>query len=275
MATKKWNGICSSEDKGKQMPRIKTYAVLADIHYPRIDKPTLKAVLSFLDDVKVDGLIYQGDQLDMQQISHHTKGKPGLRDKAGYLSDIKGFERDVLLPVEARLKKGCEKYWIIGNHEDWEQDLVNEQPELKGLVDHVRLLNLKGRGYNVVPLGHAVRLGKLNVVHGEGLSGVGNQMGAFPAKKAVELYAGNVLAAHSHSPQSFTKICPIERTQKWGAWINCILGNINPQYLRNRPTAWVNGFSVVEVRDDGTFNLYPIYVTKGSFSFAGKLYGKQ
>ena len=257
------------------MSKSKLYISIADCHYPKIDKPTLNAVLDYLKEIKVDGLIYQGDQLDMQNISPHTKGKPGLRDKAGYLSDVRGFEKNVLLPVEAQLKKGCEKYWIIGNHEDWEQDLVDEQPEFKGLIDHVKLLDLKRRDYDVIPLGHAIRLGKLNVVHGEILTGIGNQAGAFPSRKAVDLYAGNVLAAHTHAPQCYTKISPVDGGQKWQAYISPILGNLNPSYLRNRPTAWINGFSLVELHQDGNFNVYLINIIKGKFSFAGTMYGEK
>jgi hypothetical protein len=255
------------------MSKPKIYVSLADCHYPKVHKPTLNAVLEFLDEVKVDGLIFQGDQLDMQNISHHTKGKPGLRSESGYLKDIQGFNKEVLKPIEQRLKKGVEKYWIIGNHEDWEQDLVDEHPEFKGLIDHVANLELKERGYEIIPLGHSIKLGKLNIVHGEILSGVGNQGGAYPAKKAVELYAGNVLAAHSHAPQMFVKISPVEHTHKWAGWINGILGATNPQYLRNRPTAWQTGFSIIEVREDGNFNLYLVIVNNGVFSYGGKTYG--
>ena len=91
------------------MLKVKTYIVLADIHYPKIHKPTLSAVLDFLDKNKVDGLVYQGDQLDAENISHHTKGKPLYRLRNGYLNDIKGFERDVLLPVEKLLTKATER----------------------------------------------------------------------------------------------------------------------------------------------------------------------
>lgn len=254
---------------------VKRYICLADIHYPKLHRPTLHAILDFLQDVKVDGLVYQGDQLDMQNISHHTKGKYGLRSKRGYIKDVEGFQRDVLEPIEALLKPGCKKYWIIGNHERFEQDLWEEHPELEGLVNHVRILKLKEKGYGIIPLGHALKLGKLDICHGEILSGIGNQMGIWPARKAVMLYAGNVLAAHSHAPQMFTQISPVEHEQKWQGYINAILGATNPSYLRNRPTAWLNGFSIVEVRPDGTFNLYLINVIRGCFTYGGKTYGKK
>jgi hypothetical protein len=110
--------------------------------------------------------------------------------------------------------------------------------------------------------------------HGEILTGIGSQGGAFRSKKAVELYAGNVLAGHTHAPQSYTKISPVEQRKKHGGWINAILGATNPDYLRNRPTAWLNGFTVVELYTANGFfsNLYSVVVLNGRFSYGGKIY---
>ena len=191
------------------------------------------------------------------------------------MNDIEGFEKDILTPLEKRLPDNCEKIWIIGNHEDWEQDLINEQPELEDAIGHVKLLDLEGRGWTVVPLGHAYRIGKLYCVHGEVLSGVGNQAGMYPSRKAVELYAGSVLAGHTHAPQTFTKVSPVEQTNKWQGHISPIAGNVNPEYLRNRPTAWLNGFNRIEVFPNGNYNYYPIIVNAGTCSFGGKIYGEK
>jgi hypothetical protein len=58
------------------------------------------------------------------------------------------------------------------------------------------------------------------------------------------------------SPQSLTKISPVEQKKKHCAWINPILGATHPDYLRNRPAAWLNGFSIVELYTaNGFFNL--------------------
>lgn len=254
------------------MKKIKTYLILADIHYPKIHKPTFGAILDYLDKNKVDGLVFQGDQLDEENISHHTKGKPLYRLRNGYLNDITGFEKDVLLPIEKRLSKNTERYWIKGNHERFETDLIEEMPELEGVLDHVKHLKLVERGYEIIELGHCLKLGKLNIVHGEILSGSGNQGSMYPARKAVELYAGNVLAAHSHAPQMFSKVSPVEHTQKHQGYINGILGNCNPAYLRNRPTAWVNGAAILELHGEGTFNLYLVNIHNGKFSYGGKIY---
>lgn len=250
----------------------KTYVVAHDLHYPEYSKETWNAMMEFIKDVKPSGFIFGGDQFNNEEISHHTKGKPFYRERASYKKNTDGFERDILTPLSKNLGK-ADKVWIVGNHDRFEHDLIECQPELEGIIERVDALRLAERGWKVVSLGHAFKLGELNVIHGEILTGIGNQAGAFPAKKAIEIYAGNVLAGHTHAPQSFTKISPVEARKKYMAWIAPILGEVNPAYLRNRPTAWLTGFTVVELRDKGMFNLYPIVVIDGKFSYGGKVYG--
>lgn len=251
---------------------MKTYIALYDAHFPKTDWPTIKAMFSFMKSNKVDGFIFGGDQFDNEEISHHTKGKPLYRERAAYKRNEEGFERSILTPLEKLLPKAAKKVWIIGNHERFERDLIECQPELEGLVERVDSLKLAKRGWEVIPLGHAYKLGKLAIIHGEILTGIGNQAGAFPAKKAVELYAGNVLAGHTHAPQSYARMSPVDQKDKWMGWIAPIGGNINPTYLRNRPTAWMNGFVIIEMMDNGNFNLYPIIVNNGKFCYGGKEY---
>lgn len=252
---------------------VRRAVAVYDLHYPQIHKPTVKAVFEYLRANPPDVFVFGGDQFHFDCISHHTATTPLYRTRRSYMNDIEGFERDILVPLERLLPRGCEKVWIIGNHERFEFDLIEQHPELEHAVDHVRLLKLEQRGWKVIPLGHAYTLGKLKVVHGEVLTGIGNQAGMYPSRKAVELYAGNVLAGHTHAPQTFTRVSPVEHTNKWQGHIAPIAGSVNPSYLRNRPTAWLNGFVLIDVRPDGHFNLYPIITIDGTFTYAGKTYG--
>jgi len=251
--------------------KVKTYVVAHDLHFPEYCKKTWAAMMEFIKDVKPAGFIFGGDQFNNEEISHHTKGKPFYRERASFQRNTTGFTREILEPLEQSLKN-AERTWIIGNHDRFEHDLIEEQPELEGVIEREHSLKLADRGWRVVPLGHSFKLGELNVIHGEILSGIGNQAGVFPARKAIEIYSGNVLAGHTHAPQSFSKISPVEVKKKYMAWIAPILGATNPAYLRNRPTAWLNGFTIVELRDKGLFNLYPVVVIDGEFSYGGKLY---
>ena len=250
----------------------KTWVALYDMHYPKIDMPTFNAAMDFMRRNKIEGLILGGDQFDNECISHHTKGKPLLRLPGAYKRDEDGFREDILKPLEALYLN--KQVWIVGNHDHWEHQLIEEQPELQGLIDRTESLKLRAKDWTIVELGHSYLLGKLHVIHGELLTGIGNQGGTFPAKKAVELYAANVLAGHTHSPQSFTKVCPVERVQKWMGHIAPILGRVNPGNLKSRPTAWLNGFVIIEFHKAGNFNCFPVIVSEGRFSYGGKVYSE-
>lgn len=244
-----------------------------DVHSPKVHKPTLNAGLHFLEENKVRGFGFGGDQNDNEEISHHNKKKILFRSPGSYRRNTDYFDVHVLTPIEQALSKDALRVWIKGNHDDWENQLVQEQPELGGTVERDQLLNLKERKWEIVETGGIYRLGKLAIIHGETLTGLGNQGSTYHAKKAVEAYGRSILYGHIHSPQSFARVAPFTQSDKHMAWCSPIVGFTNPGYLRNRPTAWVNGFTIVEVRDDGMFNVLPIVVTNGKFSFGGKVYG--
>jgi hypothetical protein len=76
--------------------------------------------------------------------------------------------------------------------------------------------------------------------------------------------------------RALRRVSPVQQKKKHCGWINPILGATNPDYLRNRPTAWLNGFSVVELYTaSGFFNCYPIIVLNGKFAYGGKVYQAQ
>jgi predicted phosphodiesterase len=251
----------------------KLYVAIFDIHYPLYNKPAFNAVLDFLGRNKIDGLTLGGDQLDNAEIAHHNKGKGLYKLPGSYRKNVLGLDTHILTPLED-LAGDAKLVYHIGNHERFEYDFVEEHPELQDTVNHVKILELEKRGWKVIPLGHCSKIGKLTVAHGEILSGIGNQSAMYPSRKAVELYGTSVLAGHTHSPQSYTRIAPVEKVQKHMGWISPCCCTINPTYLRNKPTAWLAGFNIIEVMGNGDFNLYPVIIPNGRFSFAGKVYGK-
>jgi predicted phosphodiesterase len=254
------------------LPKSRLFVGVYDLHFPEVDWPAFRALLNFLDHNKVDGFIWGGDQFDNSSISHHNKKKIAI--EAGEpLSEIeRRFDHEVLTKIERRLPSGCIKVWIEGNHDDWENQYVAEHPQMKGKVERKHTLNLIERGWKFIPCGKRHKEGKLNFIHGEVLSGRGNQASQYHAKKAVETFCGNVVYGHMHSPQFYTKVLPHDETNKWMAFCSPILGAVNPSYLRNNPTSWLNGFMICEFRSDGHFNVYPIIITKGEFAWGGRVY---
>jgi hypothetical protein len=107
-----------------------------DIHFPQYDKKTFRAILSFLGKNKVHGLLLGGDALDLGCVSHSNKDPPGTKRKAELKSDLDGFDKEILHPIEALLPQGCKKVFLTGNHERFlEQDISESMPELDGLLD--------------------------------------------------------------------------------------------------------------------------------------------
>jgi predicted phosphodiesterase len=246
-----------------------------DVHSPHVHWPTFNALIDFTQRQasNIVGFGFGGDQNDNGEISHHNKKRIKLRIPGSYRRNTLFFDNKVLSPIESALDKKAQRIWIEGNHDDWENQAVDEQPEFEGTLERRGLLNLDARKWKFIPTGQAYELGKLLVIHGETLTGLGNQGSNYHAKKAVESYGRSVLYGHIHSPQSFTRVAPYNRTDRYMAWCSPIIGSLNPHYLRNRPTAWMNGFTIVEVRANGDFNVSPIIVTRGKFSYGGKVYG--
>ena len=244
----------------------------SDIHVPATDWKVFDAMMAFVKNNKIRGFILGGDQLDNSEISHHNKKKIIFRERGAYKANTELFNNRVLKPLEAALSEDTEKIWIEGNHDNWESQLVEEQPELEGSIERPLLLGLESRGWQMVPLGKGYKVGKLLAIHGETLTGMGNQAGKYPSATAVDKYAQSVIHGHVHTMQCFTKVLPHDHTEKWAAYSSPVIAKRNPTYARNKPNAVVNGFSIIEVRDDGRFNVYPVVVTGGKFTFAGITY---
>jgi hypothetical protein len=255
------------------------WVAVFDLHHPHVHKPTWEAVKDFIkkNPKKIAGFLFGGDQSDNQEISHHTSSKPLYRPTGSYKRNTDGLNK-LVTEIEEILPKEAEKVWIEGNHEAWVNQLIERQPELQGTIERPLLLNLAGRGWEVLQLGEGRHVGKLLVVHGEGLTGIGNQASVYHAKRAVESYCCSVLYGHLHTTQSYTKVLPHSAKDKWVGYSSPAACTLNPTYLQNRPTAWVNGFTFIELHDpekaNSNFNVFPVIVSDGKFSYGGEVYGK-
>ena len=249
--------------------KIRRWVICYDLHYPKHDEPTWRAIKDFIVRNRVDGFVLAGDNFNNEQVSHHTRGKAMLRSRGGYLNEIREFDRDILKPVEKLLPRGATKVWLDGNHEAWSDQLIEEQPELDGL-QHRYQLRLKERDWKVVRQGRIHKIGKLSVIHGDIISGGS----ANAARKAVELFVSNVVLGHFHSPSSCSRISPRKPSQKWMAWVSPIAGDCDADYLKGKATGWMNGCVIVESWSS-YFNLYPVIIVNGTFAYGGKLYGRK
>lgn len=256
---------------GLKKTKAGLWVLSGDEHYPEIHKPSFNAQMEFLEVNKklIRGYAKTGDQHDNSEISHHNKRRIIFKETGSYKRNTDGYLRDVLDPIESVLEPEVEKHWIDGNHEHWERQLIEENPEFEGSIERHKLYDIVGRGWNYHPTGTGFDIGKLHVIHGETLKGSNH------AKNAVETYAQSVAYFHFHTTQQWTKILPQAKTDKWVGFACPCMCNKNPVYLRNGPTAWLNGFTIVDVREDGNFNVFQAIISDGQFSYAGRTYGKK
>jgi hypothetical protein len=243
-----------------------THILLPDLHFPEYHRGLWRAVLAFMDRNRVDGVTWMGDQLSLDEISHHNQHRPGLKGKGALRANLDAFA-SLLDEIDARLPKGALKRWHYGNHERFVQDLYDANPELEGMVDLEEHLGLEGRGYEIFKLGEMSELGNLGVIHGDQVGS-----GKYVANKLVEAYCRPIVMGHVHTSSSIAKVAAASAKQKWVGWTLGTMGTVKPAYARNRINPHLNGLAVVELMPNDQFNLYPIIADSGTGSFA---YGGQ
>lgn len=252
---------------------LSRFAFVTDLHWgyerrgghrvPLHDPRALDCTLSALADFKPDTLILGGDILDCGVISHHNHGKPGRVEGMRLLADADECRLAVIEPFKALGAK--KQVFIVGNHEAWLTDLEEDIPGIEGMLDVKKLLGLEG--FQVIPQGGHLNLGKLTFLHGDQLSG-----GEHVAKAAVISYERCVRFGHFHTAQTYTKTAAIDlKLGRTGIAVPCLCTK-DPKYGEGRANRWVQGFQFGYFHEDGTFNDFTAMITNGRTVVNGKVY---
>lgn len=246
------------------------WVVLADLHCPEHDLPSVAAVMEFIEHnrSKIAGVVLLGDSFDNQNISHHTEGLPGLRKAGGFQADIDLFIRDIMDPIDKLLPKAT-KVFLSGNHDDWLTGFLEKSPQFEGALSWPKLLDLDRRGWLYVPQGGTFNLGPLILLHGDQ---VGSSVNI--AKKLVDTYCASTLSGHCHTYSAATKCSEVKQKDRWVSIVLPCLTTLSPRYGKARPNTHLRGFGIVERFDGGKlFNCYVSIISEGRFCFAGRVYG--
>lgn len=228
------------------------------------DEKAISVAMQFIQDFKPDHVVLGGDILDCGAISHHRQGKSGQLEGLRLLADAKDCRETIIEPIE-KLKPKSLTY-IIGNHEDWLNDVVDEMPALEGIVDIKALLRLNSK-WKMIPQGEAHKLGKLTFIHGDQLKG-----GEHVAKYAVVAYERNVRFGHHHTFQVFAKTSAVDVNGHTGVSVPCLCRK-NPRYGEGAPNRWMQGFLWGYIGGpDGIFNDFVSVIVSGKALVNGKLY---
>lgn len=253
---------------------METFVALYDLHWgyerrnghklPLHDQKALDAALAFVKDFKPDHIILGGDILDCGCISHHNHGKPGAVEGFRLLADAKELQKALIKPLEVLKAKSYT--YIVGNHEDWLTDLVNQIPALEGIVDVKSVLELKDK-WTIIPQGESFKLGKLVFIHGDQIKG-----GEHSAKWATVAYEANVRFGHHHTYQVYTKTSALNSNGHTGIAVPCLCRK-NPLYAEGSPNRWMQGFQYGYIGGpNNTFNDYVAIIINGATTINGKSY---
>lgn len=226
-----------------------------DLHHPYHNKRLWANILRFCEDFEPDAFVFGGDNLDLEVVSHWVGNRrrkvEGKRLKKDYLR----FNNEVLSPLDDILSDDAERIFLLGNHEDWVEQYIDEHPEVEGFFE-VRN-NLDIGKWDVYEYGEVAKIGKLHFIHG-------TYINIHNAMKTAQVYGRNIVYGHGHTLQTHTITAPLDVESHTATQIPCAC-EMNPHYRRNQPNSWLNGFGVFYILPNGNFSLYPVVAVDGVF----------
>ena len=206
---------------------------LSDTQYPFTDLPLLAAVEKFMRDWQPHDIVYNGDILDMYEISDFDK-RPQRKFN---VADEEKWAQDML--DRHRSWGGANQYWIDGNHEQrltravW-RDAGKFSHHVKTLPE---VLGLEERRVAYVPYGKHVEYLGFVFTHGNFVSADS----AMTARRHMLAYRSSGVNGHTHRLGSFSKT---DMNRKSHTWLEqgCLC-RLDLEYMAAHPD-WQQGFLI-------------------------------
>jgi predicted MPP superfamily phosphohydrolase len=247
------------------MKNIKKVISLFDLHIPNnID---LKPICDFIKDEQPDVIILGGDFMDMESLSHWA-----LAGGKRLTLEGKRFQKECDIAKEVIIKlKSCAKnaeiVYLEGNHEDWVNQYINQHPEMEGIINLPKMLDLDRLNVKWIPYKaekNYYKIGKLYYTHGEYTC-------SNHAKKMLETWNCNIRYGHLHNHLVWS------RTSKKGIGdfhkaisIPCLCRN--GDYMVGKSNNWSHGFHIAYILPSGNFYEYVIQIIDNTFCYNNKIY---
>tara|TARA_R110000868_G_scaffold304518_1_gene565650 strand:+ start:173 stop:1165 length:993 start_codon:yes stop_codon:yes gene_type:complete len=221
---------------------IKRLGILSDIHLPYHNLEALTEALTCLKMENVDGVLLNGDTLDIHTLSRFVRD-PKKKDFKFEIDTLRLF----LDKLDEILK--CKIFFKIGNHEARYQDfLFMKAHEISGIEDFEfsNIIRAKQRGIEMIDSNQYMKLNDLNGLHGHEYRG-----GAFaPVNIARGLYTrGKVSAFQGHNHQTSEHTESDMDGKIVTTWSIGCLSELHPAYMPLNK--WNHGYAWVELDDNG------------------------
>ena len=241
--------------------KVKRYIVTPDKHFPLHDQKAINVLCKSIEIVKPDGYIDLGDVGEWLGCSHwqwKKKKRPPLEYQLPFIhQDILDVNKGMDMIDESLDKANVKiKHFIEGNHDDWLNRFVDENPYLNDLK-FSKAVRLKDRGYKYHKIGKLLRIGKLNFYHGHHYAGVQH------TRNHLIRMGGNVMYGHHHDIQQ-SSVTHIDGAKS--AWSIGCLKDMRPEknkWLRGRLHNWNHAFAIVNFYPNNNFQVEVIEIQKG------------
>lgn len=220
--------------------------ILSDIHIPEHDMQALTVAIRDLQNEGIDGLLLNGDILDMHQVSRHFKDPGRARIKKEFelgLQFIQAIKRAFPeIPI----------YFKEGNHEKrWPVWLRSRAIEIWDDEEYTipSKLRLGEHGITWIPNIQSIKYGNLWIIHGNEISGNSR---VSPAH-AVSLKAHeNTLTGDKHrSDKKYVKHQLSGNISSYYT-VGCLCG-LRADYLPNND--WMHGFAIAYINSQGNISV--------------------
>lgn len=235
------------------------YLLMSDAHIPYHAPGALHLTL---EHGKAKGCKYaylNGDTIDFHGASRFEKD-PMARSIAQELEAARMFLR--------LLVKEFDKVWFkVGNHEArYDSYLRRNAPEMVEVLPTLaETLGLAELGIEYVGSGQMAWMGKLAVFHGHEFPG-----GAFtpvnPARGLFLKTKGSAIQGHFHQPSHHSETSV--DGSKIGVWSTGCLCDLAPSYHPMAFLRWSHGFAIVDVHEDGSFEVENYRIIDGKVKHA-------
>jgi hypothetical protein len=260
----------------------KRYVVISDQHMPFADQAAISCVLKAIGMVRPTGIINIGDVGEWEGASHwqwkessrYKRKRPPLEVQLGQIDgDIAAVNAGLDEIDEACARAGVkEKHMIEGNHDDWMNQLVYENPFLK-TTGHgygtgymfKDAVNLATRGYQYHPAGKLLKIGHLNLYHGHLLAGIDH------CRNHLLRWGVNLMYGDKHDVQQRSVTHVGGEKSAWS--IGCLkrFDHEANLFMARAPSNWGHAFAVVDFWAKGIFSVHVVRIIKGECSLWGKV----
>ena len=229
----------------------------------------INVVCKAIELVKPDCYVDLGDVGEWEACSH-WKWKKKKRPPLEYIID--DVDRDIVdvnkgmdIIDEALDKANCKnKYITEGNHDDWMNRFVEENPYLKRYT-FKNAVKLDERGYTYYPMGKYLKLGKLYLYHGHHFASMHH------AKNHLNRLGTNLMYGHHHDVQmaSVTNMDGVKSAYS----IGCLkdMSSDKNAWLNNKKHNWQHAFAIVDFYDEGRFTVDIVQIIEGKAMVWGNL----